>query len=127
MTLAALLLALAADSANPYLAQAKVLHQALEFERCLKRLDQAGRWENTHAQLAEIELYQGLCTYGLGNEAIALEHFEMGLKLDATLELPPALGPKVNALFGRARVKVTPKLEPAPAPAPQPAPLPAPP
>src|SRR3954471_5975430 len=103
---ALVLLLLAAP--NPYLSQAKVLHQGLDFEKCLKRLEQAARWENTTTQLAEIELYSGLCAFGLGDERDASEHFELGIKIDPALALPALVGPKVTRLFERARTKVLP-------------------
>ncbi|MBK7862939.1 MAG: hypothetical protein IPJ65_30880 [Archangiaceae bacterium] len=117
------LFALAATP-NPYLAQAKVLHQGLEFEKCLKRLDQAGRWQSTTAELAQVELYFGLCAFGLGKAKDAAEHFEMGLKLDPALELPPLVGPKVTAMFERAKEKLAgaPAVEAKPEPTPTPPP-----
>jgi hypothetical protein len=107
---------LVAATPNPYLAQAKVLHQGLEFEKCLKRLEQASRWDSTAQELAEIELYSGLCQFGLGNDREAAEHFQMGLKVDAKLALPPLVGPKVTALFQKAQAKVLPALRDVPEP-----------
>lgn len=121
-----------ADARNPYLMQAKVFYQGLEFEKCLKRLDQAGKWENSKDQLAEIELYQGLCGLALGKEKDASEHLELALTIDPALQLPPMQGPKVTALFEKAKAKVVAAkpVEPAsvaePAPAPKPEPEPAP-
>jgi hypothetical protein len=112
MTVLALLLLAAGP--NPYLAQAKVLHQGLEFEKCLKRLEQASRWESTRAELAEIELYSGLCQFGLGKEREAAEHFEMGLKLEPKLALPPLVGPKVTAQFQKAQAKIVHAAQDAP-------------
>src|SRR3989442_2358482 len=109
MRTALLLLALPslalADEANPYLNQAKTFQQGLDFEKCLKRLEQAARWSNSKAQLAQIELYSGLCELGLGHDTEALDHFELGLALDPTLVLPPGLGPKTAALFNKAKAK----------------------
>ncbi len=108
LAFAALLLS---ASPNPYLAQAKVLHQGLEFEKCLKRLEQATRWDNSKEQLAEIELYAGLCQFGLGDQLGATEHFEMGLKISPKLVPPPMVGPKVSALFQKAQAKVLPRVD----------------
>ncbi len=114
------LLAAAPDTANPFVTQAKALYQKLEFEKCLKRLEQAGRWENTKHQLAEIELYAGLCVLGLGNEREAVERLEMALKLDRGIELPALVSPKVTALVDKVRAKLGPVPEPEPAVAPPP-------
>jgi hypothetical protein len=124
LPLAALLLA---AGPNPYLSQAKVLHQGLDFEKCLKRLQQATRWENSNEQLAEIELYSGLCQFGLGHERDANEHFEMGLKIDPKLALPPLVGPKISALFQKAQAKVLPRVASQTPSAPPPEPPPPPP
>jgi hypothetical protein len=133
------------EGTNPYLNQAKVFQQQLDWEKCLRRLEQASRWNaNTSAQLAEIELYAGLCEAGLGHETEAYEHFELGFQLDPALELPPQLGPKISALFQKAKAKAaksrpaavepelkkqpelapaaTPSLEPVAAPPPTPPP-----
>jgi hypothetical protein len=103
----ALVLVMLAAGGNPFLSQAKLLHQGLDFEKCIKRLEQASRWDNSPAQLAEIELYSGLCTFGLGDSRSASEHFELALKLQPDLTLPPLVGPKVTSLFNRARAKIT--------------------
>ncbi len=103
-----LLAASPVDRPNPHLASAKVFHQGLKFEKCLERLEQAGKWKNTSAQLAEIELYLGLCHLGLGHEQDAKEHFELSLKLDAQVALPPFQSPKVTKAFEAARAAVAP-------------------
>lgn len=113
------------EPANPFVAQAKGLYQKLEFEKCLKRLDQAGRWDNSKRELAEIELYAGLCLLGLGNEKEAVERLEMALKLDRQVELPPLVSPKVSTLFDKLRARLGPAPEPEPEPAPPPADAPA--
>lgn len=105
-----------ADTRNPYLLQAKVFHQGLDFEKCLKRLEQAGKWENSTEQLADIELYTGLCQLALGKEKDATEHFELALNINDTLELPPLQGPKVTALFEKIRKKVIASKPQPPAP-----------
>ncbi len=118
MRLASVLLVLAApafaEPQNPYLNQAKEFQQQLDFEKCLHRLEQASRWaNNTKLQLAQIELYSGLCEAGLGHETEAFEHFELGFVLDRDLELPPQQGPKITALFRKAKDKAPPPEEPA--------------
>jgi hypothetical protein len=109
----------AADARNPYLLQAKVFYQGLDFEKCLKRLDQAGKWENSTEQLADIELYVGLCQLALGKEKDAIEHFELALTIDDQLPLPPLQGPKVTALFEKVRARVV-ASKPQPAKPPEP-------
>jgi hypothetical protein len=137
-----LLLAAAAGAqpANPYLNQAKEFQAQLDFEKCLRRLEQASRWNgNTKQQLAQIELYSGLCEAGLGHEKEAAEHFELGFALDPSLELPPQQGPKITALFKKAKAHAPPpdphaEIKPAPpleqptqaVPPPEPPPTPAP-
>jgi hypothetical protein len=129
--LASVLLVLAtpafAEPQNPYLNQAKEFQQQLDFEKCLHRLEQASRWaNNTKPQLAQIELYSGLCEAGLGHETEAFEHFELGFALDRDLELPPQQGPKITALFRKAKDKAPPPEEPvAPLKTPPPEPPPA--
>jgi hypothetical protein len=124
LLLASALLAQAAF-ANPYLNQAKAFQQQLDFEKCLRRLEQASRWQgNTKVQLAQIELYSGLCEAGLGHETEALEHFELGFTLDPKLELPPQQGPKITKLFNKAKEKAPPPEETAEVKPPPPAPDP---
>lgn len=84
---------------NPYLAQARVFYQGLEFERCLQRLEQATGHESTVAEQAEIALYGGLCHAQLGDFERAEPHFARALELDRTLTLPPYTSPKIEALF----------------------------
>jgi hypothetical protein len=126
-----------AEPANPYLNQAKAFQQQLDFEKCLRRLEQASRWQgNSKPQLALIELYSGLCEAGLGHETEASEHFELGFTLDPHLELPPQQGPKITALFKKAKDRAPPpspeetaEVKPPPPPvklAPEPPPTPPP-
>jgi hypothetical protein len=120
---------LLAAQPNPYLAQAKVLHQGLDYEKCLRRLEQATRWENSHTELAEIELYSGLCAFGVGKVNDAREHFDLALKIEPDLKLPPLLGPKLTELFERARarhrgIERPADSKPPPPPPPQPTPAP---
>lgn len=105
---------------NPYLAQAKVFHQGLQFEKCLKRLGQAPNWQSSVLEQAEVELYLGLCHFGLGHVADAEEHWAMALRVERSVALPPMQSPKVQALFNKvksdmpAAVEVEADVEPAP-------------
>ncbi|WP_224371361.1 hypothetical protein [Hyalangium versicolor] len=120
--------AFAAPKPNPFLAQAKVHYQGLEFEKCLKRLEQAGRWkDNTRAEQVDIELYSGLCSFSLGNETDARKAFSLALELDPKVELPAYSSPRLITFFdalaqgvpGRAApVAETPPAQPEPTPAP---------
>jgi hypothetical protein len=115
--------AAAARKPNPFLVQAKVLYQGLEFEQCLKRLEQATRWKNSsRAEQVEIELYSGLCTFSLGNEPEARRYFSVALELDPKVELPPYSSPRLVTFFddlaqretARADEPETPPQPPAP-------------
>lgn len=99
---------------NPYLAQARVFYQGLEFERCLQRLNQAVDRESTVREQAEIALYAGLCNAQLGNFEEAEPHFSRALELDRTLELPPYTSPKIEALFKEVAAKLPPVDDKAP-------------
>ncbi len=98
--------ALAVEGPNPYLGQAKVFYQGLEFEKCLQRLSQAHRWSSTPEEAVEIELYGGLCSYNLGKEARALERFAAALQLDPQAQLPAMTSPKIVELFRTVASKV---------------------
>lgn len=92
-----------ADRPNPYLVQAKVFYQGLEYEKCTERLNQAVRFEQTPAEEVEIALYQGLCAFNLGNEASAKERFRAALEKDPRVQLPPFTSPKIVSLFETLR------------------------
>ena len=93
---------------NPFLTQARVFYQGLEFERCIQRLEQAVQRESTPAEQAEIELYAGLCHYHLADEKTAKERFARAVALDARIALPPFTSPKIVAVFDEVRAKVSP-------------------
>jgi tetratricopeptide (TPR) repeat protein len=96
----ALSLALAASTPNPYLAEAKTLYGALDFERCLERLDQASKkWTSTPKELFEIEVYGGLAHFNLGQVKQATEHFRVAQRIDPAGELPPYSSPKAIDLW----------------------------
>lgn len=116
-----------AAAPNPYLVHAKVLHQGLEFEKCIKRLNAASNWPTSStSEQAEIELYHALCLLGLSRDTQAAEHFEMALRIDRNIELPPLQGPRIVAEFNKVKARVIAQLGPdavEPAPTPQPPPV----
>jgi tetratricopeptide (TPR) repeat protein len=102
-------LSAAEPAPNPYLAQAKVLYQGLEFEKALARLKRAETWKkNTARDTAEISLYRGLCRYQQGDERGARAELRRALQRDATLELPPLTSPKIRAVFDEELAAVQP-------------------
>ncbi len=109
--------AAAQSGGNIYLSQGKVFFQALDFEKCVQRMQQAARWEDSsRAELAEIELYTGLCKFSLGQSAEAEEHFTLALQLDPTLQLPAGVSPRIGASFDAIASRVRGATGPAPAP-----------
>ena len=101
--------AAAQSGGNIYLSQAKVFFQGLNFEKCLQRLDQASRWQDsTHAELAEVELYTGLCQFSLGQRTEAEEHFKLALQIEPTLQLPMGLSPRIVESFDAVAARVRP-------------------
>ncbi|ADO75416.1 hypothetical protein [Stigmatella aurantiaca] len=101
--------AMAARKPNPFLVQAKVHYQGLEFEKCLRRLEQAGRWKkSTRAEQVDIELYSGLCAFNLGNEEEARKSFSVALELDPKVELPPYSSPRLVTFFDALAQRTTP-------------------
>ncbi|MBX5483075.1 MAG: hypothetical protein IRZ16_14715 [Myxococcaceae bacterium] len=104
--------AVAAPGGNVYLAQAKVFYQGLEFEKCLQRLEQAGRMDgNTKEEMAEIELYTGLCRFNLGKREDAEANFKLALQLNPEIALPPGTSPRIAAVFDPLAAQVR-KAEP---------------
>lgn len=98
---------------NPFLAEAKALYEEFEFERCLKRLEQAAQWKSTPEELVEIELYGGLCAYSQGLERDAQDHFRVALRLDPEVQLPPYTSPKIVELFRKVAAELPPPSPPA--------------
>lgn len=98
--------ALAAAKPNPYLAQAKVFYQGLEYEKCLARLDQATKWASDPAEEADVQLYFGLCNFNIGTLDEATRRFDLALALDPQLELPPYTSPRIVETFEQSRTKV---------------------
>lgn len=118
-----------AQGTNPYLQQAQENFEALDYERCLLRLEQAMRHESSPQERVRIELYSGLCHFYLGHEATAGEHFQMAQRLDPEVRLPSDVSPKVQSFFAASAQKLEPPTQtPADAPvvAPQEAPVTAP-
>lgn len=96
----------AAPRPNPYLAQAKVFNQGLEYEKCLQRLVQASRWPSSAKEQVDIELYGGLCSFGAGRAEDAKERFALALQLDPKAALPPFTSPKITELFNDVRQRL---------------------
>jgi hypothetical protein len=105
----------ASGEPNPYLAQAKVFYQGVDYESCLKRLEQAVRWNNTRQDLVEIEIYWGLCQFE-DAQRTAAKHFALALQLDPEVQLPPFTSPKVMDVFKTVAAKMPKPEAPAPPP-----------
>jgi hypothetical protein len=84
---------------NPFLAQAKVLYLDLEYARCAQRLEQGRSWKSSRQELAEAELYAGLCAFGLGDTEEAARHFQMSLGIQPDIQLPMHTSPKIREQF----------------------------
>lgn len=111
----ALALTLGADAPNPFLAEAKTLYEALDFERCLARLDQASKkWASTPKELFEIEVYSGLARFNLGQASQAREHFRVAQRIDPAGELPPYSSPKAIDVWLEVKQSLQPKPPPFP-------------
>jgi hypothetical protein len=101
--------AAAQSGGNLYLSQGKVFFQGLEFEKCVQRMEQATRWkDSTRRELAEIELYSGLCKFSLGQREEADDHFALAVQMDPTLQLPPAISPRIAEAFDAVAARVRP-------------------
>ncbi|MEZ0312628.1 MAG: hypothetical protein ACAI38_12705 [Myxococcota bacterium] len=104
------------------LERAKRLHRDFAFAPCLATLDVAGAEENTPARLAEVELYRGLCAYGLSRRSAAVDHFQTAVKLNPAIDLPPLTSPRIRQFFEsavaghRSSGPREPPSEPAPSP-----------
>lgn len=94
---------------NPYVGQAKVFYQGLEFEKCLARLEQATRWKGSSAkELTDLELYRGLCSFNLGDQQQAQGAFRAALAANPAAALPPYTSPKIEALFEQVKAELAP-------------------
>lgn len=104
------------------LSQAKAFYQALDYEKCLKRLKRAGAQKLSAPERAEVALYQGLCSAGLGQSKAAKKSLQRAVELDPEVELPLGTSPRIVALFeevgGRPRTRPAepPAVAAAPAP-----------
>lgn len=98
---------------NPYLSQARVFYQGLEYEKCLARLEQAAKWNSAPAEEVEVQMYFGLCNFNIGNMDEAKRRFELALKLDPKLQLPPYTSPRITQIFEQSREKLAAREKPA--------------
>ncbi len=104
--MSALLLAVVLAS-NPFLEQAKEDFRALDYERCLKRVDQASRnASRDQKELSAIEVYRGLCSFSLGDDAGAASAFKLALRVDEGADLPAFVSPRAVELFQKARLSL---------------------
>jgi hypothetical protein len=94
------------DSPNVALAQARGLYQSLNYDACLERLALARKTATSRTEKADIELYTGLCSYGLNREEKAAEHFALARQLNPNLTLPKHSSPKIRSLFDRVEPQV---------------------
>ena len=102
----------AANKPNPYLSQAKVFYQGLEYEKCLARLEQATKWTSEPAEEVEVQLYSGLCNFNIGNLDEAKRKFDLALKLDPALQLPPYTSPRIADIFELSRARIAARSKP---------------
>jgi tetratricopeptide (TPR) repeat protein len=114
---ASLLFSAAPASPNPYLAQARVLYQGLEYEKALLKLKKAEETKGLpDAERVEVLIYSGLCHYQIGEEPAARAAFRAALKVDVKAQLPPLTSPKIAAVFDEEVAAVAPKAAPPPEP-----------
>ena len=100
-----LLLMLLAAKPNPYLAQAKVFFQGGDYKQCLKRIEQAQKWDSSLEEQVDVAVYSGLCNFQLRKTKEAEADWKLALSLDAQAKLPPLTSPKAVALFEAQRPK----------------------
>lgn len=112
------------EMATLALSQAKAFYQALDYERCLKRLKRAGTLKLSEPERAEVALYQGLCGASLGQSKAARKSFQRALELDPELQLPLGTSPRIVELYEEVGGKRRTRAEDAPAVAAAPAPAP---
>lgn len=94
-------------AANPFLEQAQEDFRALDYERCLKRVDQASRNASRDVkELSAIELTRGLCSFSLGDEAGAASAFKLALRLFEGADLPAFVSPRAVELFQKVRLSL---------------------
>lgn len=113
IALAATLFIIAAN--NPFLAEGLEHEKNLDFEKCVQRLKQAAtQWKNEPQELREIELHAGLCSFNLGDQKGAAEHFRVALRIDETTELPAYTSPKAVELFLKVKSALEAQAPPKP-------------
>lgn len=82
---------------------AKKHYDGFEFDKCIKALERAPGKKLAQRERAEVELYFGLCRFNLGQDQRAEAHFELALRLQPDLELPPMTSPKIEAVWSRLK------------------------
>jgi hypothetical protein len=90
---------------NPFLSQARVFYRGLEFEKCIQRLQKASEASSTQRELADIEIFLGLCKASTARASETAEHFKLALQLDSTVTLPDLSPPRLVRQFEEARKK----------------------
>lgn len=105
--------ACAAEPASP-LVEAKRRYEALDYESCLAQLARAEAANPPPAERATIALYEGLCSFELGQQATAEAHFEAALQLDPRAALPPYTSPKIVDSFKAIATRVRAEQDDAP-------------
>ena len=91
---------------NPYLVQAKLFQQSGDYRQCIKRIEQAQKWESSREEQLDLAIYGGLCDFALLKTKEAELEFKLALTIDPTAKLPPFSSPKAVALFESLRPKV---------------------
>ena len=100
---------LLAAAPNASLSEAKAAFQSLDYATCIRRLEPAGG-QSAPADLAQVELYRGLCHYQLGDEQDAAEHFQSALQLEPSTVPPPGANRRAQAFFTSVAAKVKPRV-----------------
>jgi tetratricopeptide (TPR) repeat protein len=119
--------AVAALRENIYFREGRTLYEQMEYEKALSWLRQAISVPGNGAQdLAQVEVFIGLCHYALGDIDEANTHFRVALSHDSKIRLPPDASPRIVADFEnvRAAQRSTVVAESLPADAPRVAPAP---
>jgi tetratricopeptide (TPR) repeat protein len=102
---------------NPYLVQGRVLYQGMKYEQALARLEKALTWNRTTtAEIAEVQLFVGMCRFQLGDSEAARRAFRIAVSLDANVTPPSFTSPKILEVFKEElaahRVANEPAIEP---------------
>ena len=112
-----LLFTVLAAQPNPYLVQVKLFQQSGDYKSCLKRIEQAQKWESSREEQLDIAIFAGLCNFALLKTKEAENEFTIALQIDPAAKLPAFSSPKVVALFESLRPKQA-TVAPVPAPTP---------